>query len=147
MLLCIGVGRIFTRGVPVDFSKRFSRDWSKVVKFGFHHSKLRKQPVLITFQIPSPIPTQKLVSRKKFVAHHYWCNFNRFNTILNYEILLNLIGKMKYLTDQFQLCFCFCIGNTKQLYLFLHWQHNWHPYSRQFASCCICFVLSLHSGI
>jgi len=21
--------------------------------------------------------------------------------------------KMKYLTDQFQLCFCFCIGNTK----------------------------------
>jgi len=20
---------------------------------------------------------------------------------------------MKYLTDQFQLCFCFCIGNTK----------------------------------
>jgi len=27
---------------------------------------------------------------------------------------------MKYLTDQFQLCFRFCIGNTKQLYLFLH---------------------------
>jgi len=23
---------------------------------------------------------------------------------------------MKYLTDQFQLCFCFCIGNTKKLY-------------------------------
>jgi len=30
---------------------------------------------------------------------------------------------MKCLTDQFQLCFCFRIGNTKQLYLFLHWQH------------------------
>jgi len=44
---------------------------------------------------------------------------------------------MKYLTDQFQLCFRFCIGNTKQLYLFL----RWHPYSRQFASCCICFCL------
>jgi len=28
---------------------------------------------------------------------------------------------MKYLTSQFQLCFCFFIGNTKQLYLFLHW--------------------------
>jgi len=23
--------------------------------------------------------------------------------------------KIKYLTDQFQLCCCFCIGNTKQL--------------------------------
>jgi len=54
---------------------------------------------------------------------------------------------MKYLTDQFQLCFCFCMGNTKLPYLFLHWQHNWHPYSRQLASCCICFVLSLHSGV
>jgi len=27
-----------------------------------------------------------------------------------------------------------------------HWQHNWHPY-RKLASCFICFVLSLHSGI
>jgi len=27
---------------------------------------------------------------------------------------------MKYFTDQFQLCLCFCIGNTKQLYLFQH---------------------------
>jgi len=108
----MGVGRIFTRGVPVDFSKRFSRDWPKVVKFGFHRSKLRKQPVLMTFQIPAPIPTPKLVCRKKFVPHHYWCNFNRFNTILNNEILLNLIGKMKYLTDQFQ------------VFLFLHWQYQ-----------------------
>jgi len=40
-------------------------------------------------------------------------NFKRFNTIPNSEILLNLIRKMKYLTDQFQLCFCFCIGNAK----------------------------------
>ena len=45
-----------------------------------------------------------------------WCNFTRFNTILNREILLNLIRKMKYLTAQFQLCFCFRIGNTKYLY-------------------------------
>jgi len=59
-----------------------------------------------------------LVCRKNFVPHHQnigviWCNFKRFNTILNIENLLNLIRKMKYLTDQFQLCFCFCIGNTK----------------------------------
>jgi len=53
---------------------------------------------------------------------------------------------MKCLTDQFQLCFCFCIGNTKQPYLFLHWQHNWRSYSRQLASCyalsCLCIPLS-----
>jgi len=40
-----------------------------------------------------------------------WCNFKRFNNIPNSEILLNLVRKMKYLTDQFQLCFCFCISN------------------------------------
>jgi len=27
---------------------------------------------------------------------------------------------MKYLTDQFKLCFCFYIGNTKQLHLIVH---------------------------
>jgi len=54
---------------------------------------------------------------------------------------------MKYLTDKFQLCFSFCIGITKLLYLFLHWQHSWHPCNRHLASCCIFFVLSLHSGV
>jgi len=33
-----------------------------------------------------------------------WCHFNRFNTILNSKILLILIRKMKYLTDQPALC-------------------------------------------
>jgi len=53
---------------------------------------------------------------------------------------------MKCLTDQFQLCLCFCIDNTKLLYLFLRWQHNWLP-RRKRASCHICFVLSLHFSI
>jgi len=55
------------------------------------------------------------VFRKKFVPHHQknWCNFKFIGIILNSEILLNLVRKMKYLTDKFQLCFCFCIGNTK----------------------------------
>jgi len=55
---------------------------------------------------------------------------------------------MKYFTYQFQLCFCFCIGNTKysNYILFRHWKHNWNPY-RQLASCYIFFFLSLHSGI
>jgi len=43
--------------------------------------------------------------------------FQAFNTILKSEILLNLTRKMKYLGDQFQLCFCFRISNTKLLYL------------------------------
>ena len=71
-------------------------------------------------------------------------NFKRFNTIPNSKISLNFTRKMKCFTDQFQLCFCFCIGKSK--HLFLHWQHNWHPY-RPLASCQVCFVLSLHSGI
>jgi len=47
---------------------------------------------------------------------------------------------MKYLTDQFQLWSCFCIGNTKQLYLFPHWQHNSHLYSRQLAVYALSFL-------
>jgi len=39
-----------------------------------------------------------------------WCNFKRFYNILNSEILLNLIRKMKCLTDQFQLCFLFALA-------------------------------------
>ena len=78
-----------------------------------------------------------------------WCNFERFNTLPNSKILLKLISKMKYLTDQFQTCFCFCIYNIKTLssyILFVRWQHNWHPY-RQLATCYICFVLSLHPAV
>ena len=46
--------------------------------------------------------------KKNFVPHHreigaISCNFKRINTILNSEILLNLIRKMKYVTEK--LCF------------------------------------------
>jgi len=56
-----------------------------------------------------------LVWRKNFVPRHrkivvLQCNFKRFTNILNSEILLNLIRKMKYLTDQFQLCFLFALA-------------------------------------
>jgi len=69
----------------------------------------------VTLSLPAPLPTlSMLVCRKMFVPHHQkLVNFERFNTILNSEILLNLIRKMKCLTDQFQLCFCLCIGKTK----------------------------------
>jgi len=53
--------------------------------------------------------------RKNFVPHHrkigvIWCNVKPFNIIVNSEILLNLIRKMIYWTNQLKLCFCFCIG-------------------------------------
>jgi len=56
-----------------------------------------------------------LVCRKNFVPHHrktvvIRCNFKRFNNIPNSETLLNLIRKMKYLTDKFQLCFLFALA-------------------------------------
>jgi len=49
-----------------------------------------------------------------------WCNFKRFNTILNSEILLNLIRKMKYLTGQLHLLFVFALAMPNSYILFLH---------------------------
>jgi len=49
-----------------------------------------------------------------------WCNFKHFNTILNSAILLNLIGKMKYLTGQLQLVFVFALATPNSYILFLH---------------------------
>jgi len=56
-----------------------------------------------------------LVRRKNFVPHHrkivvIQCDLKRVNNILNREILLNLTRKIKYLTDQFQLCFLFALA-------------------------------------
>ena len=116
-----------------------------MVKFVFYHSKLRKRPFLLKCSNSCPLFRRPClcVGKTSCYTIKTWCNFKRINTFLNSQILLNLIHKMKYLTDQFQLCFRVCIGNTIQLYLLLHW----HPYSRQLASCCICFVLSLLSDI
>jgi len=56
--------------------------------------------------ICAAIPNIKLRTETKVrCTIKNWCNFNRFNTILNGEFLLNLLRKRKYLTDQFQLCF------------------------------------------
>jgi len=56
-----------------------------------------------------------LVCRVNFVPHHrkihvIWCNFKRFNTILNSEILLNLIRKMKYFRNQLHCVFVFALA-------------------------------------
>jgi len=49
MLLCMGVGRNFSRGPLVDFSNKFFYGGPKMVKFVFYHSKLRKQHFLLKF--------------------------------------------------------------------------------------------------
>ena len=93
------------------------------MKFGFYHSQLWKEPFCRNLQIPAPFPHPCLCAGKvRATPSNNWCNFKRLNTILNSEIFLNLIRKMKCLTDELQFCFCFCIGNTNQLHLFLHWQ-------------------------
>jgi len=89
------------------------------------------------------------VCRKNFVPHYrkigvIQYNFKHFNTILNSGILLNLIRKIKYLTEQFQFCFCFFIGNTKQLYCIFALAIQLTSLQ---TTCYICFVLSLHSAI
>jgi len=65
------------------------------------------------------------VCRKNFVPLHrkiilICCNCKRFNTILNSNIFLNLIRKMKYLTDQLQLVFVFALATPNSYILFLH---------------------------
>jgi len=53
------------------------------------------------------------------VSHHrkivvIWCNFKCVNNILNSEILLNLMRKMKYIFDRsISIVLSFRIGNTK----------------------------------
>jgi len=94
-----------------------------------YHSNRRKHPFLLKFlnSCPPSYSHACVWEKVRDTPLKNWCNFKRSNNIRNSEILLNVIHNMKCLTDQFQLCFCFCIGNTKQLYFFLHWQHNWHP--------------------
>jgi len=47
MVSGMGVGRIFSRGTSRGFSQIFFQGGPKVVKFGFHPSKLKKQPFLL----------------------------------------------------------------------------------------------------
>jgi len=133
MLVCMGVGRIFPGGPSVDFSKNFSMGGAKVVKFAVYHSKLRKEPFFAEiFKFLTPFRHPCLcVGKSSCHTIKNWCNFERLNTILDSEILLNLIRIMKYLADQIQLCFCFCIGNTKKLYFISAFASQLASYSSQ----------------
>jgi len=83
----------------VDFSKSFSRGESGEIWFLSLETK--KTPIC------------SRVGKVSATSLNNLGNFKRFNTIPNSEILLNLIRKLKYLTDLFQLYFCFCVANAK----------------------------------
>jgi len=104
MLVCMGIGRIFSRECTSRFLKKFFQGGKsgefcflplttkKTVFFAeiFQNPALFRHPCLCVGKVrATPLKTSVI--------------------ILNSEILLNLIRKMKYLADQFQLCFCFCI--------------------------------------
>ena len=110
--MCLSAGKIFPGEALVDCSKSFSTGGPEVVKFVFTIRNQEDSLFCRNFQIP--VEENMCATPLKVL-----CNFNGFNTIPIWEILLNLRRKMKYLTDQLQLRFCFCIGNTKQLYFYL----------------------------
>jgi len=65
MLVCMGVGRNFSRGATSGFFQKFFYGRPKVVKFVFYHSKLRKQRLLLKLSNSCPSSdTQMLVCRK-----------------------------------------------------------------------------------
>jgi len=113
----MGVARILSRVALVDFSKVFSRG-DKSGGICFLQLKTKKTAFfaeifkhLLLFQHPC-----LCVGKSACHTIKNWCDFKRFNTIPNSEILLNLIRKMKCLTYQFQLSFC--IGNTNSCIYF-----------------------------
>jgi len=123
MLVRMGVGRIYSGGHWWSFLK--------VVVWGAKSGEIWFLPLktmkmaLFTKAFKSLPPFRHpclCIGKSSCHTIINWSNFMSFNTIPNSEILFNFTRKMKCFTDQFQLCFCFCIGNTKQLYL--HEQHN-----------------------
>jgi len=117
ILVCTGVRRNFSMGGHYWIFPNVFLGGPKVMKFVFYHPKPRKQLFAEIFKfLPLFRHPCLCVENVRATPLNNWCNYKRFNTILNSEILLNLIRKIKYLADQFQLCFCFCVGNAKQLY-------------------------------
>ena len=114
MLVCMGVGRNFSRGGTSGFFQKFSAG-GKSGEICFLSLEIKKQHYLLKFSNSCPSSDTHMLVCRKCSCHTIknLGNFKRFNTILNSEILLNHIRKKKYLTDKFQLWLCFCIGNAK----------------------------------
>jgi len=148
---CVHGGRkeFFQGGSLVDLSKRFSSEGAKSGEICFLPLETKKAAFLLKFSNSFPLSDTHVYVQENVRATplNSWCNFERVNTILDSEILLNLIHRMKHLTDQFQLCFCFCCGKTKWLYFICALATQLASLYKQLASCYMCFVWSLHSGI
>jgi len=144
----MGVGRNFSRGATSGFFQTFYKGEPKVVKFGFQHSKLRKTTFFAeTFKLLPLFRHPCLCVRKvRATPLKIWGNFKCFNTILNRVICWILYAKWNIWQINSNRAFVFALERLNSYILFLHWQHNWHPYG-QLASCYICFVLPLYSGI
>ena len=120
----------FQGGPLVDLSKSFSTGGQKWWNLVFTTRNWENSIFCWNFQIPAPLQTSICLCVGKVCAKQLknTGNSKRFNTIPNSEILLNLVRKMKYLTDQFQLCFSFCIGNAKYLPVYsVAYEAGWRP--------------------
>jgi len=138
---------IFPGGALVDFSKSFPRG-EKVVKFVFYHSKLRNSIICWNFQIPAPLPTPicLCVGNVRATPLKIWVISSVLTPFQIVKFYWITYAKRNIWQINFNCGFVFVLATLNSYILFLHWQHNWHPYG-QLASCYVCFVLSLHSGI
>ena len=138
---------IFPEGPLVDFSKRFSRG-GKSGEIWF--LTLETKATAIFAAIFKFLPLFRhpclCVGKVRATPLKNWCNFKRFNTILNSVICWILYAKWNIRQINSNCAFVFALEKPNSYILFLHWQHNWHPYG-QLASCHVCFLLSLYSGI
>jgi len=69
MLVCMDVGRNFSRGGTSGFFQTFFYGGPKVVKFGFYHSKLRKQRFLLKFSNSCPSSDPYMLVYRKSSCH------------------------------------------------------------------------------
>ena len=117
MLVGIGRRKDFFQGATSGFFLKFfwGGQSGEIICLATRTKKTAFFAEIFEF-LPPPPPFRHpslCIGKSSFHTIKNWCNFKRFSIILNSEILLTLIHQIKYLTDQFQLCYCFCMGNTK----------------------------------
>jgi len=115
--LCAWASEGFIQGGTSGFFWKFLQGRLKVVKFVFYHSKRRKR----LFANSCPLFRRPCVCVWKVRATPLknWCNFKRINIILNSAILLNLIRKIKCLTDQIQFFDQIQLRRTRACFVYL----------------------------
>ena len=136
----------FIQGALVDFFKSFSKG---AKSGGIFFSPLTTKKTAFfaeIFKFLPPSDTHACLEKSSCHPSNNWCNFKRFNTILNMKFCCILCAKWNIWQINFNCVFLFVFATLNSYILFLHLQHNWYPY-RQLANCYIRFVFSLHSCI